>query len=136
MIEKVLYLKGTDPIVFYGQNNINIEILKHFFPKLKIIARGDKVKAIGNPDEIELFEEKLKRIFSHVNQFNQLDQYSLEGILGESLPQGNIGRSKDDDIIVFGNSGKREGLPDGIGGRCQRQRNRTGCKNGNGSFQL
>ncbi len=106
MIEKVLYLKGTDPIVFYGQNNINIEILKHFFPKLKIIARGDKVKAIGNPDEIELFEEKLKRIFSHVNQFNQLDQYSLEGILGESLPQGNNGRSKDDDIIVFGNSGK------------------------------
>ncbi len=106
MIEKILYLKGIDPVVFYGQNNLHIEILKHFFPKLKIIARGDQVKAIGNPKEIELFEEKLKRIFSHLNQFNKLDQYSLEGILGESSSFGHNDKAKDDDIIVFGNSGK------------------------------
>jgi phosphate starvation-inducible PhoH-like protein len=106
MIEKILYLKGIDPVVFYGQNNLHIEILKHFFPKLKIIARGDQVKAIGNTKEIELFEEKLNRIFSHINQFNKLDQYSLEGILGESSSFVHNDKAKDDDIIVFGNSGK------------------------------
>lgn len=106
MTEKILYLKGIDPVVFYGQNNLHIEIIQHFFPKLKIIARGDQVKAIGNPDEIELFEEKMERVFAHLNQFNQIDQYSLEGILGESSSKKGNGKVKEDDVLIFGKSGK------------------------------
>ena len=88
MIEKVFKLKGIDLATFYGQNNSNIETLKSFFPKLKIIARGDQLKALGNPGEIEIFEDKIKRITHHLEQFNQLDQYSLEGILGDSSTKG------------------------------------------------
>ncbi len=106
MIEKILYLKGIDPVVFYGQNNLHIEIIKHFFPKLKIIARGDQVKVIGNTNEIELFEKKLNIIFAHINQFNRLDQYSLEGLLNEVPSNGQNKKNKDGDVLVFGNNGK------------------------------
>ena len=106
MIEKILYLKGIDPAVFYGQNNLHIEIIKHFFPKLKIIVRGDQVKVIGNTNEIELFEKKLNIIFAHINQFNQLDQYSLEGLLNDSPSNGQNKKNKDGDVLVFGNNGK------------------------------
>ncbi len=106
MIEKILYLKGIDPVVFYGQNNLHIEIIKHFFPKLKIIARGDQVKVIGNTNEIELFEKKLNIIFAHINQFNRLDQYSLEGLLNDSPSNGQNNKNKDGDVLVFGNNGK------------------------------
>ena len=106
MIEKVFKLKGIDLATFYGQNNSNIETLKSFFPKLKIIARGDQLKALGNPGEIELFEDKIKRITHHLEQFNQLDQYSLEGILGESSTKGKLEKELENDVLLFGRSGK------------------------------
>ncbi len=106
MIEKILYLKGNDPVVFYGQNNIHIEIIKRFFPKIKIIARGDQIKAIGNPKEIELFEQKINKIIAHMNQFNSLDPLSLEGLLEESIPSGSREKEFENDILIFGNSGK------------------------------
>jgi len=106
MIEKVLYLKGIDTAAFYGQNNVNIETIKKFFPKLKIIARGDQVKAIGNPLEIEKFEDVLNRILSYLNQFNQLDQYALEGLLLNSPQPGGREKELDNDVIIFGNSGR------------------------------
>ena len=105
MIEKILYLKGIDQASFYGHNNIHIEIIKSFFPKLKIIARGDQVKAIGNPDEIEVFEKKIERIINHLEKFNKMDQYSLEGILNDTSKK-NLSKENDPDILLFGNSGK------------------------------
>lgn len=106
MIEKVFKLKGIDLATFYGQNNSNIETLKSFFPKLKIIARGDQLKALGNPGEIEIFEDKIKRITHHLEQFNQLDQYSLEGILGDSSTKGKLEKELENDVLLFGRSGK------------------------------
>ena len=106
MIEKVFKLKGIDLATFYGQNNSNIETLKSFFPKLKLIARGDQLKALGNPGEIEIFGEKIERIFHHLEQFNRLDQYELEGILGENLPSSRNDKDMDNDVLIFGRSGK------------------------------
>jgi len=106
MIEKILYLKGIDPATFSGHNNIHIETIKRFFPKLKIIARGDQIKAIGNSKEIELFEQKIDRIFAHMNQFNSLDQYSLEGLLAEPSSSGSKEKELDNGVLLFGNNGK------------------------------
>ena len=48
MIEKTIYLEGIDPLTFYGTNNKNLDKLKSYFPKLKIIARGVEMKVIGD----------------------------------------------------------------------------------------
>lgn len=104
MIEKIIYLKGIDPLVLYGTNNQHLEIIKRFFPKIKLIARGDQLKAIGEAAEITRFEDKMEKLFGFVDKFNRLAPVEIEGIL---LENGTGSSSAvEEDILVFGNSGK------------------------------
>ena len=104
MIEKVIYLKGIDPLVLYGTNNQHLEIIRHYFPKIKLIARGDQLKAIGEATEISRFEEKIERLFNFVDKFNRLTPMEIEGILQEN--GGSGAEPVDEDILVFGDKGK------------------------------
>jgi len=106
MIEKIFYLGGVDPHAFYGQNNIHLEIIKSFFPKIMVIARGDEIKVAGSQKEISLFEIKINKVFNYISQFNKLDQYTLEGLLRESGNSKNGDKEADNDVLIFGNSGK------------------------------
>jgi phosphate starvation-inducible PhoH-like protein len=58
MIEKLIYLEEIDPINLYGVNNLKLEKIKSYFPKLKIIARGHEIKVMGEADKVTDFEEK------------------------------------------------------------------------------
>ena len=40
MIEKLIVLEDIDPVIFYGVNNANIQLIKALYPKLRIVARG------------------------------------------------------------------------------------------------
>ncbi len=105
MIEKIIYLKGIDPLVLYGANNQHLEIIKRFFPKIKLIARGDQLKAVGEASEITRFEDKIEKLFNFVDKFNRLSPAEIEGIL---LENGTSGGSEpgEEDILIFGNNGK------------------------------
>ena len=51
MIEKLIVLEDIDPVIFYGVNNANIQLIKALYPKLRIVARGNVIKVLGeNPD--------------------------------------------------------------------------------------
>ena len=52
MIEKIFLIENADPVIFYGVNNCNIHAIKNLLPKLKIVARGNAVKCIGDEEEI------------------------------------------------------------------------------------
>ena len=56
MIERVVILENVDPVIFYGVNDSNIQLLRTLFPKLRILARGLMVKAIGDEVEMAIFE--------------------------------------------------------------------------------
>ena len=58
MIERIIILENVDPVVFFGINNSNIQLLKTLFPKLRIVARGNVIKVIGEEVELAVFEEK------------------------------------------------------------------------------
>lgn len=105
MIEKIIYLKGIDPLVLYGANNQHLEIIKHFFPRIKLIARGDQLKAVGEASEITRFEDKIESLFNFVDKYNRLSPAEIEGVLLES---GNVNGTgpMEEDILVFGNNGK------------------------------
>ncbi len=105
MIEKIIYLKGIDPLVLYGANNQHLEIIKRFFPKIKLIARGDQLKAVGDAAEITRFEDKMERLFTFVDKYNRLSPLEIEGIL---LDNGitNSPEPGEEDILIFGNNGK------------------------------
>ncbi len=107
MIEKIIYLKGIDLLVLYGANNQHLEIIKRFFPKIKLIARGDQLKAVGEAAEIVRFEEKMEKLFGYVDKYNRLTPVELEGIMIENGTAGTGGiEPGEEDILIFGTNGK------------------------------
>ena len=64
MIERIIILENIDPIVFYGINNCNIQLIKTLFPKLRFTARGLVIKVIGDENETAIFESKIKQLES------------------------------------------------------------------------
>ncbi|HJZ41865.1 MAG TPA: PhoH family protein [Bacteroidales bacterium] len=106
MIEKVVYLEGIDPQAFYGPNNRNFEKLKSYFPKLRIVARDYELKVLGETQEISRFEEDVDRVLEHLQQRNQLTEDDIEKILRQEDDQLQNFNDKDEDVLLFGISGK------------------------------
>jgi phosphate starvation-inducible PhoH-like protein len=106
MIEKVVYLEGVDPQTFYGSGNRNLDKLKSFFPKLKVVGRDYELKVLGDPSEISRFESDVDKILDYVQQRNQLTEDDVEKIIlleDEAMRHFN---EKDEDVLIFGNDGK------------------------------
>jgi len=106
MIEKVVYLEGVDPQAFYGSNNRNLEKLKSYFPKLKIIARDYEIKVLGEPSEINRFEEDTDRIIEFLQQRNMLTEEDIEKILRTQDDEIESFNDREEDVLIFGNTGK------------------------------
>lgn len=102
MIEKHIVLEDIDPVVFYGVNNTNLQMIKALFPKLRIVARGNVIKVIGDEEEMCAFEEAITTIEKHCLTFNRLNEEDILGLTkGKSPYQAHVG-----DAIVFNISGK------------------------------
>ncbi|MBN1927462.1 MAG: PhoH family protein [Prolixibacteraceae bacterium] len=105
MFEKSIDLEGVDLLEFYGPNNTKLDLIRSFFPKLKIFARGNQVKARGSEDDILKFEKKLNELIDHIYEHNTLPEQTIIQIISEEhADQKKI--SENSDIIVFGNSGR------------------------------
>ena len=62
MIEKLIVLEDIDPVIFYGVNNANIQLIKALYPKLRIVARGNVIKVMGDEEEMCAFEENIIKL--------------------------------------------------------------------------
>ena len=62
MIEKLIVLEDIDPVIFYGVNNANIQLIKALYPKLRIVARGNVIKVLGDEEEMCAFEENITKL--------------------------------------------------------------------------
>ncbi len=104
MIEKLINLDAIDLVEFLGVKNSKLELIKNRFPKLKIVGRGNWLKAVGDDEEVARFEEKVNELLEHYGEFNVLTDNSLIDILsGGGLNQM---RSGDQETIVFGINGR------------------------------
>lgn len=102
MIEQVIVLNNIDPVIFFGINNNNLQLIRTLFPKLNIIARGNAIKANGSVEEIPLFEEKIRELELFCAEHNFLTEEDIIDIV-----KGNkINEPKEDNLIIFGLSGK------------------------------
>jgi len=79
--ELIIELTDISAQDFFGMNNETITFLKNYFPKLKIVARGNKVKAFGDEAVLDEFERRFDLLTSHFARYNRLDENSLERIL-------------------------------------------------------
>ncbi|HRX10538.1 MAG TPA: PhoH family protein [Draconibacterium sp.] len=105
-MDKQIILEGIDPLEFFGINNSKIDLIASFFPKIKIIARGNSLTIQGEDAEIKLFEKKFAFILDHYVQFNILTPDIIREILSSGISSLEENGLADKDIIVFGNNGK------------------------------
>jgi phosphate starvation-inducible PhoH-like protein len=104
--EIIIELTDISPVDFFGLQNANIDLLKTYFPKLKIVARGTRIKAYGDEEELTEFDTRMNMLLEHFVTYNKLDENVIERVL--------LSRSKDDyqtpassgEVLVHGVSGK------------------------------
>jgi phosphate starvation-inducible PhoH-like protein len=102
--EKKIEIKGINPLELFGVNNSKLQYLKSFFPKLKIVGRGNEISVSGDLDEIENFERKFNLIIKHYHKYNSVSENNIENLLldgGEKM----ISTDNGSETLVHGNQG-------------------------------
>ncbi len=102
MIEKLIVLEDIDPVIFYGVNNSNLELIKTLHPKLRIIARGNVMKILGEEQDMVSFEENIHQLEQFCLKYNRLDEGIIVDIIKGKAPI----IEKQDNIIVYSVTGK------------------------------
>ncbi|MFA9388183.1 MAG: PhoH family protein [Prolixibacteraceae bacterium] len=105
MFEKSFHLEGVDLLEFYGAHNSKLDKIRSYFPKLKIIARGSTLKAMGDETEIDRFGTKAEALLDQYHEFHKLSLETIGMIINEELEQHETA-PENSDVLVFGNSGK------------------------------
>ncbi len=104
MIEKRISIGNIDPLDFYGVNNSKFNILKEYFPKLKITARGDEIILQGEVNDIEVISNKINALLEHYHRYNMLTVANLKRII---LEDNQVTDPEDaESVILFGHAGK------------------------------
>jgi len=108
--ELKLSIENINPAVLWGPNNDHFEIIKKQYPKLKIVARGNEVKVLGDDHELTVFEEKFNHLIQHIEKFENLNITDLERVLGSKFDSASSAEPANDkfasgEVIVFGPNG-------------------------------
>jgi phosphate starvation-inducible PhoH-like protein len=101
--EKVIEIVGIDPITIFGVNDQKLKEIRKYFPKLKLVSRGNTIKVMGEEEVIEQFEKKFELLLRHVNRYNTLTENNIENLMlqdEETIPFKDHGET-----IVHGNGG-------------------------------
>ncbi len=106
MKEKQFEIGAINPVDLFGANDKKLALIRKFFPKLRLIARGTQLKAIGDNSQLTEFEKKLEALIEHYNRFHSLSESDIEQIiLADDDTPVIPAKKKVDDVLVFGNLG-------------------------------
>lgn len=106
--EKKIILEDISPLNLYGVNDVNLNLIKARFPKLKVAARGEVIKANGEEEDLNQFEMVIQILTAYFNRFGNLTENAVEQILGSRERKASVGKAGEvqgDDVLVFGNGG-------------------------------
>lgn len=102
MIEKHIILEDIDPIVFYGVNNGHLQMVKSLFPKLRIVARDNVIRVLGDEEEMSQFEENIENMRKHVLKYNTIESEDILDIIKGRRTKADSVKG----VIVYNISGK------------------------------
>lgn len=103
MSEKLLSIEPISPLDFYGVNERKLKVISKYFPKLKLIARGQELKAVGDEDSIELLEHRFKQFHSYYNKYGNLPIKEVERLLLSATDEEE--KAVDNSVLVYGPNG-------------------------------
>ena len=101
MIEKHIVLEDIDTVVFYGVGNSHLQIIRSLFPKLRIVARDNVIRVLGDEEQMVDFEENVETIRRHILKFNSLREEDILDII-----KGGHTKEVPEDVVVYSMSGR------------------------------
>ncbi|NIJ44229.1 phosphate starvation-inducible PhoH-like protein [Wenyingzhuangia heitensis] len=104
MNERLITLEEINPIDFFGPNNSHVNLIKSYYPKLKLVVRGNQIKAYGEAILLDEFEKRIEVLVNYLAKYNKLDETSIEQLLLSSQIELQKQRAKDD-VLVHGVGG-------------------------------
>ena len=102
LIEKHIVLEDIDPVTFYGVNNAHLQMIKALYPKLRIVARDNVMRVLGDEEQMCAFEESTEKMRRHVLKFNTLNEEDIIKIVNGERPNDEFPEG----VIVYNISGK------------------------------
>jgi phosphate starvation-inducible PhoH-like protein len=102
MIERNFVLDGIDLVGFYGAGNVHLQMLKRLHPKLRIVARDNIIKALGDEDELDRFNRVIELLKGYCNKYNSLNEEAIiDAVNGKKGDKGS-----DSNVIVYNINGR------------------------------
>lgn len=101
-MEKHIVIEDIDPVEFYGVGNGHIQILKSLFPKLRVVARDNVIRVLGDEEEMCRFEEDVEKIRQHIVKYNTITDEDVLDIVKGNPMKGDGG----DDVLVYSITGR------------------------------
>ena len=102
MIEKHIVLEDIDPVMFYGVGNAHLQMLRALYPKLRIVARDNVMRIMGDEEQMAAFEESTEKMRQHVLKFNALTEEDILDIVKGKRTREEV----PDDVVVYSTSGR------------------------------
>ncbi|AWH87035.1 phosphate starvation-inducible protein PhoH [Flavobacterium album] len=104
MNERIIELNDIAPKDFWGAQDSHLETIKKYYPKLKIVARDTTLKAYGEKEMLDEFENRFKRLMQHFTRYNNIDDNVIERVIQSNSQVEHMDPS--DKILVHGLGGK------------------------------
>ncbi|MCQ2307692.1 MAG: PhoH family protein [Bacteroidales bacterium] len=105
MSEQIVQIENIDPNDLYGANDQHLTMIKGLFPKLKIIARGDFVKVIGEDEEVNYFLDRLNLLINRIERYGNITPQVIENMMNASSKSEIVNNLDDKDVLVYGRNG-------------------------------
>ncbi|MCH5307264.1 MAG: PhoH family protein [Prevotella sp.] len=102
MIEKHFVLEDIDPVVFYGAGNQHLQMMRALYPKLRIVARDNVIRILGDEEQMAAFEEAAEKIRQHIVRFNSLQEEDILDIVKGQRTCDEV----PDNVVVYSMSGR------------------------------
>ncbi|PKP48534.1 MAG: phosphate starvation-inducible protein PhoH [Bacteroidetes bacterium HGW-Bacteroidetes-12] len=106
MSEINIDISEVNPMDLYGVNENKLIAIKKYFPRIKVVARGTILKAIGDEKELSIFNQKVALLIAHIIKYKQLTENNIERLMAEDgTPEESETLKNNADVLVYGNGG-------------------------------
>lgn len=105
MTEQIFDLQLIDHLGFFGANDVNLDLIKKLYPKMRIIVRGDMLKVMGDIDDIDVFTRRFNLMLKHYEMFGKISASDINQLAGNEEPLVAEIAANPEEVIVYGRSG-------------------------------
>ena len=105
MTEKTIHIDGVDPRELFGAQDTYLELIREQYPALRIVARGSKIKVMGEERLIEQFVKRFEQFEAYYDKYGHVSKEVIRQCFGTAGMSADEPPTHEGDVIVYGNNG-------------------------------